>query len=153
MNNKLAQRLWSVVLLAVIQPSIAATPDAAKLHLINYLPGLKLFVDSTSPTTPFGMLPFSGEGKPALLVDGYHEGIITPSPAAGTNRQYIKSVIRIRSDGSAKGEISVSLKGTFAVNARSRLRHMQKSQEEEMVKNVLSSMGFLGSGQFEKEDP
>ena len=27
MRNNLAQRLWSVVLLAVIQPSIAATPE------------------------------------------------------------------------------------------------------------------------------
>ena len=122
-------------------------------HVINYLPALKLFADSTSATTPFGMLPLSDVGKPVLLVDGFREGVRTPVPPVGTNRQRVKSVIRIGSDGSAQGEIDVSLNGIFAVGARARLRHMPKDQEDELVKNVFSSMGYIGSGQFTKDDP
>lgn len=122
-------------------------------HVINYLPELNVFADSTSQTTPFGMLPFTDIGKPVLLLDGYRDGIKTPTPAVGENRQLVKSVIRINADGSASGDIDVRLKGIFAVNARSRLRHFPKDQEDEMVKNVLSGMGFIGSGQIEKENP
>ena len=122
-------------------------------HVITYIPSLDLFADSTSQTTPFGMLPFSDAGKPVLLLDGFNEGMKTPAPSVGTNQQQLKSVLQINADGSASGEISITLKGVFAVNARSQLRRLRKSQEAEMVKNVLSSMGFIGSGELEKEDP
>lgn len=122
-------------------------------HVINYLPELNVYADSTSQTTPFGMLPFSDIGKPVLLLDGFHAGTITPTPAIGTNQQHLKSTIKINADGSAHGEVSVRLKGIFAVNARSRLRHFPKDQEDEVVKNVLSGMGFIGSGTLEKENP
>ena len=122
-------------------------------HVINYLPGLNMFVDSTSSTTPFGMLPFSSVGKPVLLVDGFREGMKTPIPPVNTNRQHMKSVIRIGPDGAARGEIDVTLNGIFAVGTRTRLRDMPKDQEDELVKNVLSGMGLIGSGQFIKDDP
>jgi transglutaminase-like putative cysteine protease len=122
-------------------------------HVINYLPDLNVFADSTSQTTPFGMLPFSVIAKPVLLLDGYQEDMKTPSPAAGANRQAMKSTIRIHADGSASGDVSVQLKGEFAVESRARLRHFPKDQEDEMVENVLSSVGLIGSGQVIKENP
>jgi transglutaminase-like putative cysteine protease len=122
-------------------------------HVINYLPGLNLFVDSTSSTTPFGMLPFSSAGKPVLLVDGFKEGMRTPTSAVNTNRQTMQSVIRIDAEGNAHGNIDVNLKGEFAVGARARFRFAPKDQDEEFVKHALSRMGFVGSGQFIKDDP
>ena len=56
-------------------------------------------------------------------------------------------------DGSITGDVAVALKGMFAVNSRARLRHLPKDQEEELVKNVFKSSGYIGSGQFDKEDP
>jgi transglutaminase-like putative cysteine protease len=122
-------------------------------HVINYLPELNLYADSTSQTTPFGMLPFSDIGKPVLLLDGYQDGAQTPSPPPGANRQEMKSTIRIGADGGASGEIDIRLKGMFAVNARSRLRHLPKDREDEMVKNVFSGMGLIGDGSIDKQDP
>jgi hypothetical protein len=122
-------------------------------HVINYLPELDLFADSTSSSTPFGMLPFSDVGKPVLLVDGYREGVKTPVPAIGSNRQHLKTVVQIKPDGSASGEIDVTLRGIFAVGTRAALRRMSKDQKEDMVKNVLSGMGFNGSGSVDHDDP
>ncbi len=122
-------------------------------HVINYIPALDLYVDSTSETTPFGMLPFSSAGKPVLLVDGSKTTAKTPSLSPGTNSQHMKTVIRVGQDGSMEGEVEVSLKGMFAVDARTRLRHFPKAEEEELVKNVFQGMGYIGSGEFFKDDP
>jgi transglutaminase-like putative cysteine protease len=122
-------------------------------HVINYLPGLKLFADSTSQTTPFGMLPFSDVGKPVLLVDGFREGVRTPVPAIGSNRQHMKTTVRIGADGSAQGEIDVSLNGIFAETTRASLRHMPMDRLDEVVENVFRGMGYIGSGKALLDDP
>jgi hypothetical protein len=122
-------------------------------HVINYIPALGLYVDSTVPDVPFGMLPFSDYGKPVLLVDGYQEGARTPIPAVGKNKQHIKTILKISSDGGVTGEVDVSLEGFFAVNARSSLRHMSKDVEAKLVDNMLKGAGYIGTGAFEKEDP
>lgn len=122
-------------------------------HVINYIPELNLYVDSTSQTTPFGMLPFSVIGKPVLLVDGYKEGLKTPVPPIGSNRQHMKSVVKIDAKGMARGEIAFSLKGSFAENTRARVRHYSKTQIEESVENVLRGMNLSGSGKITQDDP
>jgi len=122
-------------------------------HVINYLPGLDVFADSTSQTTPFGMLPASDIGKPVLLVDGFREGVRTPVPAIGSNRQHMKTTVRIGADGTAQGEIDVSLNGVFAESTRASLRHMPRDRLDEVVENVFRGMGYIGSGKAHLDDP
>lgn len=122
-------------------------------HVINYLPALDLFVDSTSSTTPFGMLPSSSQDKPALLVDGFKEGLRTSAPQPGSNAQTMKTRIKINDDGSVTGTVEVAVKGEYAANLRAGLRGASKDVMEDMVKNVLQSMGFNGTGKFESDDP
>lgn len=122
-------------------------------HVLNYLPGLNLFADSTSQTTPFGMLPSSSTGKPVLLVDGYRDGVRTPVPPVGSNRQHMKTTVRIGPDGTARGEIAVSLNGVFAENSRAALRHMPVERMDEIVENVFRGMGYIGSGKAHLDDP
>ncbi len=121
-------------------------------HVINYIPSLNLYVDSTSETTPFGMLPFSSEDKPVILVDGTKPGARTPPSLPGSNQQHMKTVVKIHDDGSVEGDVEISLKGGFAVDARDRMRDLPKEQEEELVKNVLQGMGYIGTGKFDKDD-
>lgn len=121
-------------------------------HVINYLPSLNLFVDSTSTTTPFGMLPANDIGKPVLLTEGYKAGVVTPATPIGSNRQSMKSTLYFQPDGSVKGEVVVTLHGTFAANTRAWVRYMQKDQQDEMVKNIFSGMGISGSGKIALED-
>lgn len=122
-------------------------------HVINYIPAFDLYVDSTSETTPFGMLPFSSADKPVLLVDGSRAGTRTPALPPGSNGQHMRTVIKVARDGSAEGEVEISLKGVFAVEARDQMRNLPQAQEQELVSNVFRSMGHIGSGTFHKDDP
>jgi transglutaminase-like putative cysteine protease len=122
-------------------------------HVLNHISALDMYVDSTSSSTPFGMLPFSDQGKPVLWVDNYREGMRAPSTPPEANQQYMKTVVSIQPDGSANGRVEVQLKGSFAVDSRARFRDISKDYEVDLVKNVFQSHGFVGSGEFTKEDP
>lgn len=122
-------------------------------HVINYLPEFDLFVDSTSDSTPFGMLPHSDQDKPVLLVDGHREGIRTPITPASRNRQAVRSVLKVAADGSVSGSIEVKQSGQGAVGAREWARKINKEYEDDLVRNTLRNQGIIGSGKFEKDDP
>lgn len=122
-------------------------------HVINFIPSLNQYADSTSDSTPFGYLPFSDADKPVLLVDGGKENTRTPTLPLGTNQQQMRSIFKVSPDGSISGDITVNLKGIFAANARASLRNMPKDQDEDIVKNVFKNQGYIGNGKFEKEDP
>ncbi len=85
-------------------------------HVINYLPTFDLYVDSTSDSTPFGMLPYSDQDKPTLLVEGFKDGTKTPVPPIGSNKQHIKSTFKIAPDGTVSGSIEVSQHGIGPFN-------------------------------------
>lgn len=121
-------------------------------HVINYLPGLDLFLDSTSADTPFGMLPMNLGEKPALLVSQYREGLKMPTTARG-HAQTMKTRVRITPDGSATGEVEVSVKGLPALAARSILRAMPSGQDGLLAERMLASQGMHGTGILVKDDP
>lgn len=122
-------------------------------HVINYLPTLELFVDSTSNDTPFGMLPFGDMQKPVLLVDGHKEGLKTPSLPIGSNRQEMVTRIAVRPDGTVSGRSEVTLKGMQAVSARARMRYLSKDVERNFIRDAYRSQGLIASGVLDKDDP
>jgi len=122
-------------------------------HVINYLPEFDLFVDSTSDSTPFGLLPFNDQDKPVLLVDGFRPGQKTPVPPAGSNQQTIRSVIKVSNDGSVTGSMEVEQRGQGAVQMRAAARQLSRDVEVDLVQNTFRRMGVIGSGSFEKDDP
>lgn len=122
-------------------------------HVINYIPSLALYVDSTSDSTPFGLLPFGDLDKPVLHVDNYRDGTRTPPLPIGTNQQYMKTHVRFQADGSATGSVEVELKGMLAATSRERFRRTAKDIESELVKRVFRSDGYIGSGEFSHDNP
>ena len=122
-------------------------------HVINYLPTLNLFLDSTSNTTPFGMLPFQVEDKFVLLMDGFKEGMRTPVTPIGANQERMKTVAKIKSDGTIAAEIEITQKGMYAVRTREGMRNLPKDQEVDLVKNSFQSGGMIASGALHKDDP
>jgi len=122
-------------------------------HVINYLPAFDLYVDATSDSTPFGMLPLSDQDKPVLLVEGFRDGVKTPVPPIGNNRQHAKNAIKIASDGSATGSVEVVQNGHGAAQSRAWARKITKDLEEDLVKNLFRKQGMIGSGKIEKDDP
>ena len=132
-------------------PSIPAVNSVN--HVINYLPEYNLFVDSTSDSTPFGLLPKSIQGKPVLLVEGYKEGLKTPVAAPGSNSQELLAKMDILPDGSLKGTVHINLKGDPAVDARAGWRNVSKDSEEKWLKDIFSRNGYIGSATMTKDDP
>jgi transglutaminase-like putative cysteine protease len=122
-------------------------------HVINYIPAMDLFLDSTASYIPYRMLPPSDQGKPVLLVDGFKSDMKAPSQQPGTNIQEYKSSLKINSDGSAQGESNINLKGLFAATARSTMRLISLDQEKDIIKNNFKGQGAIASGEFTKDDP
>jgi len=122
-------------------------------HVINYLPAFDLYVDSTSNSTPFGMLPFGDQDKPVLLVEGFRDGVKTPVPNIGSNHYQTKSAIKFAPDGSVSGSVEVFQRGLGAAESRSWARQLNKDIENDLVKEIFRGQGMIGSGKFEKDDP
>ena len=122
-------------------------------HVINYLPRMNLFLDSTPSTIPYAMLPIGLDDKPALLVSHYKEGMKTPSMSQYGHEQRMKTTIWIKPDGSATGETEITMKGIPAITARALMRQIPTTQEEYLVKTLLDSQGLHGTGTLKKDDP
>lgn len=132
---------------------VSQVPVVARMnHVINYIPSLKLFLDSTAQATPFGMLPFSVEDKPVFLVDGHQEGLKTPIQPVGANQQTMTTKVRIYEDGSAKGEVQVRLTGMHAVNSRIKMRNISVDQEPVLVQTYFRGGGYAGDGSFSRDE-
>lgn len=129
------------------------TPVVAYVnHVINYIPSLDLYADSTAAIVPFGMLPYQVQGKPALLTDGFSDSARTPVLQPGTNRQRVVSKLKIDEEGAIAGEVKVGLEGMFAVMARAQFRDFPEDREAELVENMFRGWGLEGSGSFRKDD-
>lgn len=99
------------------------------------------------------MLPFSAQDKPVLLVENYKKGMKTPAAAFDSQQEHVVNNIKIKSDGSVSGEMSVTQMGAFAIGSRAQMRRLPEDVEKRLVDEVYKSMGYIGSGSFEKEDP
>lgn len=137
--------------------SLYQLPDvpvvSAVNHVINFIPSLNLFLDSTSSYTPFGMLPVSLGEKPVLLVSHYREGKKTPSTAQYGHEQIMRTNIRINENGSAGGKTELILKGLPAIGARAIMRLIPREQEEYLAKKLMESQGTHGTATLQKDDP
>ena len=122
-------------------------------HVINYIPSMNLFLDSTASYIPYRMLPFGDQDKPVLLVENFQPNMKIPVQPINSNEQLLKSVLKINADGSAQGKTDINLRGVFAANARARMRQYSKDAEKDIIKNNFKSFGATATGEFTKEDP
>lgn len=121
-------------------------------HVINYIPALDLYLDATSHSTPFGMLPVGARGKPVLHVGHDVPEARTPTPKVASEERSI-SRLKIGEDGSMSGTLEVKLKGDAAVSAREWARDLSRDAERDLIRDVFRSRGMIASGKIEKEDP
>lgn len=122
-------------------------------HVINYLPDLDRYLDSTSDSTPYGMLPFAIEDKPVLLVEGFRQGTKTPVAPVGSNQEKVTSRLKIGRDGSMVGTVEVFQKGQSAAQMRAVMRRVSKEWQDDFVKDMFRGRGVIGAGKFDKDDP
>lgn len=110
-------------------------------HVINYIPSEDLFLDSTATGTPFNTLPLGIMGKPVLLTQGFVDGKKVPMPKPSENWQALKGTVTIAKDGTATGDVSVKLGGTFAAGYRGMMRELTPEMEKRYVNDPYDRDG------------
>jgi transglutaminase-like putative cysteine protease len=121
-------------------------------HVMNYLPEFKLYVDATAKDVPFGYLPMGSYGKPVIHVGSAVALAHTPDQQHAKSEQRVTMTLHIAKDGSASGEMHVTLRGEQAASTRAYLRDINKETEKDFVKWALNSVGFKGKGVVTKGD-
>jgi transglutaminase-like putative cysteine protease len=120
-------------------------------HVLNYIPALDLFADSTDPTTSFGRLPYGLYHKPVLSDDAKVPRRIPVDP--GGNTQVMKTSLVISEDGSVQGRAEVSLGGLYALNSRALFRRLNAQQRRDFVKELFRRANLNAEGSLELDDP
>jgi len=115
-------------------------------HVINYVPSLGLFLDSTADTVAAGFLPNEDLGKPVLLVES-GELSRTPETEADVSRQHLR--FDVASGGSAQFHVTKAIAGMPAEPFRQTVRDTKQADRERYVEHLLQGYGQRGSGQFD----
>lgn len=120
-------------------------------HVLNYIPALDLFADSTDPTTSFGRLPFTLYAKPVLSDDPKVPRRIPVD--SGGNAQTMKTSLVIEEDGSVQGRVEVELSGLYALRSRAQFRRLEAQQRKDFVKDMFRRANLQAEGTLELDDP
>jgi hypothetical protein len=82
-------------------------------HMISYLPGLDLYLDSTSPFAEFGRLPDPNQGKQVLRAGLPVALGQTPASKASDRQSKRSTTIEVQADGSATVTTTLWFGGDF----------------------------------------
>ncbi|CAM4000230.1 DUF3857 domain-containing transglutaminase family protein [Roseateles saccharophilus] len=119
-------------------------------HVINYVPSVGLFLDSTDSDTPFGQLPVQVQDKPVLAaVEGLPER--TPHDD-GRASQSTVTRFEIGADGSMTGDTELHAQGRFGQQMRLGFKSISKDQLGSAVKRYFEGMRMSGDGSIETSD-
>lgn len=122
-------------------------------HVINYIPALEQFVDSTDSLSPLGRLPLTLYGKPVLRAVASQVPERIPVEKVGDS-QVMKTRIDIAEDGSATGQVEIEMVGYPALAARGRFKALAPERRSRLVRDIMrSSYGVEADGQIEFDDP
>jgi len=119
-------------------------------HVISYIPSLDLYADSTSPDTPFGLLPNGDIGKPVVPTIDFKGIQHTPIPKWSDRGSSSTTVMKVHADGSADGETTFDAKGDLAGRMRYAMLYLQPNLEDSTVRRALTANGFTGTGTLDK---
>ena len=134
--------------------SLSGPPTLAQLnHAIAYLPEFDLYVDSTALLAPFGTLPFSEYGKPAV-----HTGAMgpvlrkIPVLPPGAASMELRTTATLNEDGSIEGTTVTHASGPFAIELRRDAAWVQATGDGAAA-SQLHTLGDNGSGRFAFDPP
>jgi len=122
-------------------------------HVINYIPELELYADSTSEYTPFGILPPGESGKPVIHTANFTGIRHTPPVNYKKTRSHMKMTLQIHEDGSADGEVRNEEEGLFSVGIRTLMARVRPNLEDNIMRAILARNGYTGTGTLIKSDP
>ncbi len=136
----------SVLINATNAYTLTQVPTFIQLdHVITYVPDLKLFLDSTTPTTPFGSLPYYEYGKPVIFVsaDGAALGTMPVLPP-GLASEYTTNVMHLSATGVLTGTMTTTAEGPSSIMLRLMGLAIQASGSEKVAAAELAARGYKG---------
>jgi transglutaminase-like putative cysteine protease len=122
-------------------------------HVINYIPSLDLYADSTSEYTPFGLLPVSESGKPVIQTTNFTGIRQTPLTNYKTNTSHMTMVLHVHEDGSADGETNNEETGILSSGIKAYMARVEPNKEDLLVRNIIAESGYTGTGTLMKGNP
>ena len=122
-------------------------------HVINYIPSLDLYLDSTSEYTPFGLLPQDEAGKSVIQTANFIGIRQTPVPNYTVNNSSMRMVLRFNEDGSADGETNNEETGILSGQMKAVMTRIQPNMEDLLVRYIIARSGYTGTGTLIKADP
>ncbi len=121
-------------------------------HVINYLPSLNLYLDSTAQFAPFGTLPFEDADKPVLLTSLGTVGH-TPRVTASSNVVEADIDFNIAADGRIDGTSKTHMTGSNEIDSRGARFDDRSTPADQVARRILSRVGETGSGSLDFVDP
>ena len=125
---------------------------APQNHVINYLPDFDLYLDSTSPFAPFGMLPYSDLDKSTVLTALKKMGH-TPKMNHKDNIVKTTAKMKINPDGTIVGEAFTEFKGPIEISYRQGQDSNLGKDDEKIVSDTLISYRESGTGTWKASNP
>lgn len=114
--------------------SAPATTDEGPL-------GKLLFFDPTAETYPVGILHDLLQGSHGLIIAGDQTRIVTlPTASAGTSKLQLASDLKLESDGTATGTITLTYTGSWAARMRDELAEMNRHEKGRKLEDLLVGM-------------
>jgi hypothetical protein len=133
-------------------------PDAPGLgaldHVITYVPGLDLFLDSTAPYAPFGLLLGGEYDKPVVLAHPTEARLgRTPAMPPGAMALITRTVARIGDDDQISGRTMTTAFGPQSIALRSMAAWFEGRGTSYAASSQLQQLGTPGTGRFTFESP
>ena len=123
-------------------------------HVVDYVPELDLYLDSTVPA-PFGLLPPQLYDKPVVRVgaSGSQLARVPPLVTDG-NTATSRSVVRLAADGTISGERTEEATGPSAVWLRMETAQIARVPDRAaLARRVFHNEGGEGTGSFAFNSP
>lgn len=135
--------------------SLSDPPTFAQLnHAITYVPELDLYLDSTAASAPFGTLPFSEYGKPAIhLVSSGPALRRIPAAPAEPAVTSLRTQSELKPDGAITGTTITTAAGPFAVELRRDAAWIEATGPADAAAQQLRALGAEGEGRFLGDAP
>lgn len=137
----------SILLNAESAYTLTEAPGFSQLnHVITYLPEFNVYLDSSTPVLPFGVLTVAEYGKPAVRATLKSAGTITmPQLKSGMASIHTTTTQKISADGVMTGTTTTIGTGTYGATLRMIGYAVQAVGREKAGEMQLARRGFRDS--------
>jgi len=113
-------------------------------HVINYIPDMDLYLDSTAGY-PMDTIAELAGGKPVLLVENFKEGAKIPISSTIARKIITSQQVNIDQEGTASGKTSVLMTGMYGYTTYKYFKDMTAKDLEDTSKEMVRQQDYDGT--------